>query len=202
MKARGKPRAGGLLVAKDLEVIDGLMAHPKRPLLAVMGGAKVSDKINVINALLAPSPLPLAPGGERGRGEGVDHLLVGGKMGHAFLKAKGVDVGGSPVAAEELEAARNLLPHVGEKITLPVDYLVAKSDDLTQTKIVEGAIPAGFEGVDVGPKTLALYADKIKSAGTVIWNGPVGWFEQPAFSKGTRGIAEAMAASPATTVVG
>jgi phosphoglycerate kinase len=186
MKAQGKPRGVGLLVAKELDVIDGLMARPRRPLLAVMGGAKVSDKINFINALLAK----------------VDHLLVGGKMGYAFLKAKGVDVGSSPVAPEELAAAGNLLPHVGEKITLPTDYLVAKSDDLNQTKTVEGAIPAGYEGVDVGPKTLATYADRIKQAGTVIWNGPVGWFEKPAFSRGTRGVAEALANSGAVTVVG
>jgi phosphoglycerate kinase len=186
MKAQGKPRAVGLLVAKELEVIDGLMSHPKRPLLGVMGGAKVSDKINFINALLGK----------------VDHLLIGGKMGYTFLKAKGVDVGGSQVAAEELAAAQKLLPHVGTKITLPVDSLVAKADDLDQTRVAEGAIPAGYEGVDIGPKTLALYADRIKQAGTVIWNGPVGWFEKPAFSKGTRGIAEAMANSHAVTVVG
>ncbi|HKI36289.1 MAG TPA: phosphoglycerate kinase [Gemmataceae bacterium] len=186
MKAQGKPRAVGYLVAKELEVIDGLMAQPKRPLLGVMGGAKVSDKINFINALLGK----------------VDHLLIGGKMGYTFLKAKGVDVGGSQVAPEELAAAQKLLPHVGAEITLPVDSLVAKSDDLGQTRVAEGALPAGYEGVDIGPKTLALYADKIKQAGTVIWNGPVGWFEKPAFSKGTRGIAEAMANSSAVTVVG
>jgi phosphoglycerate kinase len=186
MKAQGKPRAVGLLVAKELEVIDGLMAHPRRPLLAVMGGAKVSDKINFINALLGK----------------VDHLLIGGKMGYAFLDAQGVPVGATPVASEELAAAGNLLPHVGQKITLPTDSLVAEADDLTQTKTVEGAIPPGYEGVDIGPKTLARYADRIKQAGTVIWNGPVGWFEKPAFSKGTRGIAEAMAASGAVTVVG
>src|SRR5262245_15927299 len=186
MKALGKPRAVGLLVAKELEVIDGLMAHPKRPLLAVMGGAKVSDKINFINALL-------------GR---VDHLLIGGKMGYTFFKAKGMDVGAMQIPPEEIAGAQKLLPHVGAKITLPVDSLVAKSDDLSQTQRVEGSIPAGYAGVDIGPKTLALYADKIKSAGTVIWNGPVGWFEQPAFSKGTRGIAEAMANSNAITVVG
>jgi phosphoglycerate kinase len=186
MRAQGKPRAVGLLVAKELEVIDGLMANPKRPLLAVMGGAKVSDKINFINALLGK----------------VDHLLIGGKMGYTFLKAKGVDVGNMQIPPEELAAASKLLPQVGTKITLPVDSLVAKSDDLAQTRVVEGPIPAGYQGVDIGPKTLALYADKIKSAGTVIWNGPVGWFEQPAFSKGTRGIAEAMASSKAVTVVG
>src|SRR5262249_7941572 len=186
MKARGKPRAVGLLVARGLEVIDGLMSHPKRPLLGVMGGAKVSDKINFINALLGK----------------VDHLLIGGKMGYTFLKAQGVDVGSSQVAPEELAAAQKLLPQVGTKITLPVDSLVAKSDDLNQTRIAESAIPAGYEGVDIGPKTLALYADRIKQAGTVIWNGPVGWFEKPAFSGGTRGIAEVMAGSSAVTVVG
>jgi phosphoglycerate kinase len=186
MKAQGKPRAVGLLVAKELDVIDGLMSHPKRPLLAVMGGAKVSDKINFINALLAK----------------VDHLLIGGKMGYAFQKAQGADVGATQVADVEVAAAQKLLPQVGTKITLPIDALVVKSDDLNQSKVVEGAIPAGYEGVDIGPKTLALYGDKIRQAGTVIWNGPVGWFEQPAFSKGTRGIAEAMAASGAVTVVG
>jgi phosphoglycerate kinase len=103
---------------------------------------------------------------------------------------------------EEVDAAAKLLPQVGVKITLPTDSLVCKSDDLNQTNVAEGSIPAGYEGVDIGPKTLALYAEKIKTAGTVIWNGPVGWFEQPAFSKGTRGIAEAMAASSAITVVG
>jgi phosphoglycerate kinase len=186
MKAQGKPRVVGLLVAKELQVIDALMSDPKRPLLAVMGGAKVSDKINFINALLGK----------------VDHLLIGGKMGYAFLKARGVDVGAMKIADEEVAAAGKLLPQVGTKITLPVDSLVVKSDDLSQTKVVEGAIPPGYEGVDIGPKTLAAYADRIRKAGTVIWNGPVGWFEQPAFSMGTRGIAEAMAASGAVTVVG
>jgi phosphoglycerate kinase len=186
MKAQGKPRAVGLLVARELEVIDGLMSHPKRPLLGVMGGAKVSDKINFINALLGK----------------VDHLLIGGKMGYTFLKAQGVDVGSSQVAPEELAAAQKLLPQVGTKITLPVDSLVARSDDLCQTRVAEGAIPTGYEGVDIGPKTLALYADRIKQGGTAIWNGPVGWFEKPAFSGGTRGIAQAMANSSAVTVVG
>jgi phosphoglycerate kinase len=186
MKAQRKPRVVGYLVARELEVIDGLMSHPKRPLLAVMGGAKVSDKINFINALLGK----------------VDHLLIGGKMGYTFMKSQGVAVGNMQIPDEEVAAARKLLPQVGSKITLPVDSLVVKSDDLNQTQVVEGAIPAGYEGVDIGPKTLALYADRVKQAGTVIWNGPVGWFEKPPFSKGTRGIAEAMATSPAVTVVG
>ncbi|MDB5306019.1 MAG: pgk [Gemmataceae bacterium] len=186
MKAAGKPRAVGLLVARELEVIDSLMTNPKRPLLGIMGGAKVSDKINFINALLAK----------------VDHLLIGGKMTYTFLKAKGVSVGSTRVDDAEVEHARKLLPHVDMKITLPVDYVCAKTDDLNTTQVFEGPIPVGFEGVDIGPKTLAHYANKIRQCATVIWNGPVGWFEKPAFSAGTRGIAEAMAESGAVTVVG
>ena len=186
MKNNGKPRAVGLLVAKELEVIEGLMSHPKSPVLAVMGGAKVSDKIAFINALLKK----------------VDHLLIGGKMAYTFRKALGVDVGATRVADEELTAAQPLLQYVGSKITLPVDALAAKSDDLDSTKVFDGNIDAGYEGVDIGPKTLQMFAEKIKSSATVIWNGPVGWFEKTAFSKGTKGIAEAMAKSGAVTVVG
>ncbi len=186
LKAAGKPRAVGLLVAKELEIIEGLMGAPKRPVLAVMGGAKVSDKIAFINALL----------------QKVDHLLIGGKMAYTFQKAKGLDVGSTQVAAEELAAAGPLLQYVGTKITLPVDALAAKSDDLNATQVFEGNIAAGYEGVDIGPKTLSLYAEKIQYSATVIWNGPVGWFEKTAFSKGTKGIAEAMATSSAITVVG
>jgi phosphoglycerate kinase len=186
MKAAGKPRAVGLLVAKELEIIDGLMGSPERPVLGIMGGAKVSDKLNFIRKLL----------------DKVDQLLIGGKMAYVFQKARGADVGGTRVPDEEVEAARPLLPHVGGKITLPVDCLAAKSDDLGQTTVCDGAIPAGYEGVDIGPKTAALYAGKIKTAGTVIWNGPVGWFEQPAFSEGTKAVARAMADSAAVTVVG
>ena len=117
---KGKPRVLGILVAKELEVIDGLMSSPKRPFLAIMGGAKVSDKIKFINALLAK----------------VDHLLIGGKMTYAFLKARGVDVGSTKVADEEVAAARPLLDRVDRKITLPVDYVCAKSDDLNATQRV------------------------------------------------------------------
>ena len=186
LKAAGKPRGIGLLVAKELEIIDGLMASPKRPVLAVMGGAKVSDKMAFIHALLGK----------------VEQLLIGGKMTYTFLKAQGIDVGATRVPDEEVAAALPLLQYVGTKITLPVDSLAANADDLGVTQLFEGPIAAGFEGVDIGPKTLALYAAKIKAAGTVIWNGPVGWFEKPAFSAGTKGVAEAMANSSATTVVG
>jgi len=182
----GKPRVLGFLVEKELKVIDSLMLSPKRPLLSIMGGAKVSDKIAFINKLL----------------EKVDHLLIGGKMTYTFLKAQGVDVGSTRVPDEEVEAAKPLLKFVGSKITLPVDSLCAKCDDLAVTVVAEGPIPAGYEGVDIGPKTRTLYAAKIAAAGTVIWNGPVGWFEQPAFAEGTKAIAAAMASSSAVTVVG
>jgi phosphoglycerate kinase len=172
LKAAGKPRAIGLLVEKELHIIDAVMGNPKRPLLGIMGGAKVSDKINFINALLAK----------------VDHLLIGGKMTFTFMKARGISVGAMTIPDEELENAKKLLPEVDMKITLPIDSLCAKSDDLSQTQVFEGPIPAGWEGVDIGPKTLAHYANKIRQCATVIWNGPVGWFEKPAFSAGTRGI--------------
>ena len=186
LKAAGKLRAVGLLVEKELVIIDGLMTTPKEPVLAVMGGAKVSDKIAFIHALLKK----------------VDHLLIGGKMAYTFRKALGVDVGSTRVADEELAAAKPLLEYVGTKITLPVDCLAAKSDDLATTRLFDRDIDAGFEGVDIGPKTLALFAEKIAAAATVIWNGPVGWFEKPAFSAGTKGVAAAMAGSKAVTVVG
>jgi phosphoglycerate kinase len=186
LKAAGKPRAVGLLVAKELEIINGLMGNPKKPLLGIMGGAKVSDKIAFINVLLTK----------------VDHLLIGGKMAYTFLKARGVDVGSTQVAAEELAAAQPLLQYVGSKISLPVDCLAAKSDDLGTTQVFEGAIATGFEGVDIGPKTIAHYSEVIKKNATVIWNGPVGWFEKPAFSKGTKGLAEAMAQSGSVTIIG
>lgn len=186
MKLQGRPRAVGLLVEKELKVIDELMSQPRRPLVAVMGGAKVSDKIAFINALLSK----------------VDTLMIGGKMMFAFQKARGESVGGLAVADEEMNAAQSLLPQVGRKIILPVDALCAKSDELSQTRIIEGPIPEGFVGVDIGPKTLSEYSARIASAGTVVWNGPVGWFEQAAFADGTKGIASAMAKSSAVTVVG
>lgn len=186
LKAAGKPRAVGLLVARELEVIDSLMTKPRRPMIAIMGGAKVSDKINFINALLAK----------------VDQLLIGGKMTFTFHKARGIDMGATKITDEELTAARPLLQHVGGKIVLPMDYLTAKSNDLSATQVFEGPIAPGHEGVDIGPKSVAMFSDHMKNAGTIIWNGPVGWFEQPAFAAGTKGVAEAMTRSGAVTVVG
>jgi phosphoglycerate kinase len=186
LKAAGKPRAIGLLLAKEIEIIDGLMADPKKPVLGIMGGAKVSDKIAFIQALL----------------EKVDHLLIGGKMAYAFLKAQGAEVGTTRIADEEVAAAKPLLREVGKKIVLPVDCVAAKSDDLLKTQVCEKSIPAGYEGVDIGPKTVELFKEYIHDAATIIWNGPLGWFEQAAFARGTQYIAEAMAASAGVTVVG
>jgi phosphoglycerate kinase len=163
-------RAIGFLVQKELQILDTLLKNPKHPYVAVMGGAKVSDKIGVIESLLAK----------------VDRLLIGGAMTYTFLKAQGKAVGKSKVEADKL------------------DDLVATSPEAgAETKVVAGSeIPDGWFGMDIGPATIAAYSRIIQEAGTVIWNGPMGKFEVEAFAKGTKGIAEALAASPAVTAVG
>lgn len=184
---KGKPRAVGLLVAKELQILDQLLSHPGRPFLAVLGGAKVSDKIGFIKALLAR----------------VDRVLVGGAMTYTFMKAKGEGVGGSRFEADKLDQARELLTLGMGKILLPVDHLVVEKIDQPQTaRVVEGAIPEGWVGVDIGPKTIAAYSAEIARAGTVVWNGPLGKYEDAPYSKGTRSVGEALAASKATSVVG
>ena len=181
-------RAIGFLVEKELQILDTLLGEPKRPMVAVMGGAKVSDKILVIESLLKK----------------VDSLLIGGAMTYTFLKAQGHEIGKSRCEADKLDEARRLLALAGAKIVLPVDHLVATSPDAAaETKIVDGSdLPEGWFGMDIGPKTVALYAETIRNAGTVVWNGPMGKFEDEPFRKGTRGVAEALAASKAVTVVG
>jgi phosphoglycerate kinase len=153
-----------------------------------MGGAKVSDKIGVIESLLAK----------------VDRLLVGGAMTYTFLKAQGKSVGKSKVEADKLDVATQLMQSAGDKLVLPIDHLVATSPEAgAETKVVAGSeIPDGWFGMDIGPATIAAYSSVIKQAGTVIWNGPMGKFEVEAFARGTRAIAEAMAASTAVTAVG
>jgi phosphoglycerate kinase len=187
---RFKPedRAIGFLVEKELRILDTLLGKPKSPMIAVMGGAKVSDKILVIENLLPK----------------IDQLLVGGAMTYTFLKAQGHATGKSRVEADRLEEAKRLLELAGPKLVLPVDHLVADGIDATaKTQIVAGSdIPEGLFGLDIGPATIKKYGDLIKAAGTVIWNGPMGKFEDEPFRAGTSGVAEAMAASPAVTVVG
>jgi phosphoglycerate kinase len=184
---KGKPRVVGTLVAKELDILDRLLSNPPRPLVGILGGGKVSDKIAFIKALLAR----------------VDRVLIGGAMTYTFLKAQGHEVGGSRLEADKLDLARELLSLGQGKITLPVDHLVVDKIDAPQTaRVVEGAIPAGAVGVDIGPKTIALYCDAVKKAATVVWNGPLGKFEDEPYSKGTRAVAEALADSKAVTIVG
>lgn len=184
---QGKPRVVGLLVAKELDVLNTLLSNPSRPFIGILGGAKVSDKIGFIKSLL----------------QRVDRTLIGGAMSYTFLKAKGQGTGNSKVEEDKLDVARELLQLGGNKIILPQDHLVVeKLDNPASAKVVEGAIPAGWIGVDIGPKTIAAYSQEIASAGTVVWNGPMGKFEDEPYSKGTRAVAEAMARSKATTVVG
>jgi phosphoglycerate kinase len=182
-----KPRVVGFLVAKELQVLDQLLASPPRPLVGILGGAKVSDKIGFIKALLAR----------------VDKVLIGGAMSYTFMKAQGKGIGGSKCEADKLDVARDLLKLGGGKIVLPVDHLVVQKIDAPETaKVVEGEIPEGYVGVDVGQKTIAEYCDEIAKAGTVVWNGPLGKFEDKPYSRGTRAIAEAMAKAKGTTIVG
>jgi phosphoglycerate kinase len=183
----GKPRVVGALVAKELEILDRLLSSPDRPFVAILGGAKVSDKIGFIKALLAR----------------VDRTLIGGAMTYTFLKAQGRGVGGSRVEADKLDVARDLLSLGGPKIVLPLDHLVVQRLDAPETaRVVDGDIPDGWIGVDIGPKTIARYGEEIAAAGTVVWNGPMGKFEDEPYSGGTRGVAEAMARAKAVTVVG
>ena len=181
-------RAIGFLVEKELKILDTLLKSPKSPYVAVMGGAKVSDKILVIESLL----------------KSVDKLLIGGAMTYTFLKAQGHSIGKSLVEADKLDVAQNVLKLAGEKLVLPVDHLIAdKPGAGAETKVVDGPdIPDGWFGMDIGPKTIELYSKIIKEAGTVVWNGPMGMFEVEAFAKGTRGVAEALAASSGITAVG
>jgi phosphoglycerate kinase len=181
-------RAIGFLVAKEVEILDKLLGHPAKPMIAVMGGAKVSDKIGVITNLLPK----------------IDSLLVGGAMTYTFLKAQGHSTGGSRVEADKLDLARQILEAAGSKLRLPLDHLVSKSlDPTSETMVVEGSdIPDGWIGIDIGPKTIAAYGDAVRNAGTVIWNGPMGKFEDEPFRKGTAGVAAAMAESKGITVVG
>jgi phosphoglycerate kinase len=181
-------RAIGFLVEKELRILDTLLGDPQHPYVAVMGGAKVSDKINVIESLIKK----------------VDRLLIGGAMTYTFMKAQGKPIGKSRFEADKLDMAAQVLRQAGDKIVLPVDHLAASRPEAgADTKVVGGdEIPEGWFGMDIGPATIAQYSAIIKEAGTVIWNGPMGMFEVPAFAQGTRSIAEAMAASPAVTAVG
>jgi phosphoglycerate kinase len=184
---KGKPRVVGLLVAKELEILDKLLSTPPRPVVGILGGAKVSDKIGFIKSLLAR----------------VDRVLIGGAMTYTFMKAQGRGVGGSKLEADKLDVASELLTLGQGKIVLPVDHLVVdRLEEPNTARVVEGDIPSGKIGVDIGPKTISLYCGEIDKAGMVVWNGPLGKFEDEPYSRGTKSVAEALAASKAVTIVG
>ncbi|MHB8671469.1 MAG: phosphoglycerate kinase [Acidimicrobiales bacterium] len=177
------PSAAGRLLAREVAVITSLLEAPRRPFVAVLGGAKVSDKLGVIQSLL----------------ERVDRLLVGGAMCFTFLAARGHGVGDSMIEPDRVEDCRKLL--ADERILLPVD-LVAADGGADRVRTVGCEVPEGWRGLDVGPGTAAEFADVVGSAGTVLWNGPLGLFEDERFAAGTRAMAEAMADTRGFTVVG
>ncbi len=182
------PSAAGRLLEREVTTLTGILAHPERPLVAVVGGAKVTDKIGVLEAFLARA----------------DRILVGGAMCFPFFKAQGHDVGASLCEEEGLEPARAVLAAGGDKLRLPVDLVAGRAFAAdTETQALDGVdVPDGWMGLDVGPRTATGYAEVIADAGTVFWNGPMGAFELDPFAAGTRTVAEAVAATDAVTVVG
>ena len=184
------PAYSGLLVDKELSIMGKALDDPKRPFVAVLGGAKVSDKIAVINNLL----------------EKADTIIIGGGMAYTFLKAQGKEIGKSLLEEDRLDYARNMIQKAadkGVKFLLPVDHLCAAEFSADAKPVLaEGDIPADLMGMDIGPKTAELYSEAVKGAGTIVWNGPMGVFEFDAFAGGTKAMAKALAESGAVTIVG
>jgi phosphoglycerate kinase len=182
------PAVAGFLMEKEIKYLGEAIANPMRPFVAILGGAKVSDKIGVIRNLLTKA----------------DVILIGGGMANTFLKAKGLNMADSLVEAEALDLAKELLAEGGDKLRLPVDVVLAdKFDAEAESKISPvGDVPAGWRILDIGPETVKAYGKVISGAGTVVWNGPMGVFEFPRFAEGTYGIAHAVADSRAVSVVG
>ena len=180
----------GFLMEKELRYLGGAVNNPVRPFVAILGGAKVSDKLAVVNNLL----------------DKVEVLIIGGGMAYTFLKAQGHDVGNSLCELDQLDYARQMIEKAkanGKKFLLPVDNVAAdKFDAAAATQVVGNDIPAGWMALDIGPKTIALYAAAIKGAKTVVWNGPMGCFEMKPFAAGTYGVCAAVAASGATSIIG
>lgn len=181
----------GYLMKKEIEFLGGALENPARPFVAILGGAKVSDKIGVINNLI----------------DKADTLIIGGGMAYTFLKAKGYEVGDSLLDAERIDLAKEMMAKAeakGVKFMLPVDIVVAdRFAPDAKTQVVDAdKIPAGWQGLDIGPKTLQMFREAVADAKTVVWNGPMGVFEMPAFAKGTNGLAEVLAESDAITIIG
>jgi phosphoglycerate kinase len=184
----GKPRVVGFLVQKEVQYLSDAIAQPKRPFVAILGGAKVSDKINVIKNLLGIC----------------DKVLIGGAMAYTFAVAKGGKIGKSRVEMDRVELAKELIATGGSKLVLPVDTHCGDAFNGNCNKVVvpAGQIPDNFEGFDIGPETAKMYAAEVAKAQTVVWNGPMGVFEMPPFDEGTRKVAEAIANSSATSIIG
>lgn len=185
------PAVAGYLIGKELSVMGKALENPDRPFVAILGGAKVSDKIGVINNLL----------------EKVDTLLIGGGMAYTFLKSQGGKIGNSLCEEDKLDLAAELMQKAkakGINLLLPVDNIVGKefSNDTERMEVEAGSIPDGWEGMDIGPKTRALFASEIQKAKTVIWNGPMGVFEFSNFAEGTRAVAQACADCGGVTIIG
>ena len=185
------PAVSGFLIQKELDIIGGALAAPKRPLVAILGGSKVSSKIGVINNLL----------------EIADTIIIGGGMAYTFLKAQGHGIGSSLCEEDKLDYAMDMLKKAAEKgvtFLLPCDHVAAETfaADATPITVNAQSIPANLMGLDIGPKTIETYAEALKGAGTVIWNGPMGVFEFASFAKGTESVAKAMAECGAITIIG
>ena len=183
-----KPKVVGFLVEKEIAYLTEAVASPDRPFIAILGGAKVSDKISVIEKLL----------------ETCDKILIGGAMAYTFSLAKGGKVGGSLVEADKTDLAQRLMEKAGQKLILPVDTHCgdAFSGDANKKVVPAGEIPDGYEGLDIGPETARMYAEIVKEARTIVWNGPMGVFEMPPFDEGTKAVAQAIADSAATSIIG
>ena len=192
---KGGENAVGYLMQKEIDFLGNAVENPVRPFVAILGGAKVADKLNVINNLL----------------EKCDTLIIGGGMAFTFLKAKGLEVGNSLVDNEKLDYCKEMMEKaekLGKKLLLPVDTTIASHfpdpiDGPIDVKVVAAdAIPADMEGLDIGTETAKLYADAVKSAKTVVWNGPMGVFENPTLAAGTIAVAKSLAETDATTIIG
>ena len=188
MRGQGKPVVAGFLLEKEIEFLGSAVEQPVRPFVAILGGAKVSDKINVIKNLLGK----------------VDALLIGGGMANTFFKAQGHEMGDSLVDDAGLELAQGLMAEGGDKLVLPVDVVVADAFAADANHKVVGVdeVTAGWRVLDIGPASIAHYANRLAAAKTVVWNGPMGVFEFPAFAKGTFAIADVLANLDATTIIG
>lgn len=188
MKASGKPAVVGFLVEKEIKYLSDTLESPQRPFVAILGGAKVSDKINVIDNLLGIC----------------DQVLIGGAMAYTFSLAQGGKVGGSLVEPDKVDLAKTLILKGGDKLVLPVDTHCGDdfSGDCNKQIVKSGEIADGFEGLDIGPETAKIYADIVTNAKTVIWNGPMGVFEMPPFDAGTKAVAQAIADGDATSIIG